>query len=442
MSGPKIVDIAATRKQERIRIGTLCARIEALIGTLDGQLGNIDEKMTERIKAEAEAAESIYPLLDLRAKAEQQLAFVRSEAKRHRQEVRERVACESAANQAVDEMIEQLMRDCPDEAVRQKLESAREEASAAEKLRLYEEARDELRQEETKVTVSVEELRRWMEELGNPELENIAPPAAMGWRQEIERMRSELAAVENPSVTARLEEGVREIEAETNEERRRLLLDGLRFDLSDHLAAARERESRLAQIAEWQAAIGQFEGLDQEAWTARLVGAVELESEAFRELGQEVEAEIEAETKREAARHAREVVLATLEGMGYEVRPGMETALVEEGRIVLRKPNEETYGVELSTLPSGDPSLIKTQVVRMRGQQAATPDALQADKEHEDEWCAETQSMNAALEEQGITATIKASRPAGEKPVAAVTEEEGSQDQSRRVSRPRTQQAE
>ncbi len=108
-----------------------------------------------------------------------------------------------------------------------------------------------------------------------------------------------------------------------------------------------------------------------------------------------------------------------LRDLGYQLANGMESAFVEDGKIVIRKPDDDLFGIELSTFSHGDPALVKAAVVRTRGAEAATPDARQADREREEAWCQDSEAMRKALQAQGIESVVKSARPAGQTAVGA-----------------------
>ena len=54
-----------------------------------------------------------------------------------------------------------------------------------------------------------------------------------------------------------------------------------------------------------------------------------------------------------AATARRKAVLGGLAALGYEVRETLATALAREGRIVVRKPGTQDYGVELAAPVDG-----------------------------------------------------------------------------------------
>jgi len=56
---------------------------------------------------------------------------------------------------------------------------------------------------------------------------------------------------------------------------------------------------------------------------------------------------IDSETRDFAAMARRRAILTGLASLGYEVREGMTTSWVRDGRIMLRKPGTPDYGVEL-----------------------------------------------------------------------------------------------
>ena len=107
---------------------------------------------------------------------------------------------------------------------------------------------------------------------------------------------------------------------------------------------------------------------------------------AAESLAADAEAWCAGEAKREDARLRREAVLNALSQLGYEAREGMAVAWAEGGRIVLRKPSDTNYGVEL--MSPGDAAALQAQVVAFDYPARGEGSRLR-DKEVEESWCSE-----------------------------------------------------
>lgn len=186
-------------------------------------------------------------------------------------------------------------------------------------------------------------------------------------------------------------------------------------------AGRRLRELRAVPV--WQAKVDKLlEEAVEYAGTA--VDAVVAELREVRRAGRVVALEPWekrlAETKqRELARlqreHKRRVILESLKSLGYEVDEGMETALVKAGKLVIRKPGEADYAIEL--LSNDDLSLLQTAMVRYSDSDTLTEQQRLRDQERETEWCGDHKQLRDRLAERGYQTNFKMQLPSGAHPV-------------------------
>lgn len=125
-----------------------------------------------------------------------------------------------------------------------------------------------------------------------------------------------------------------------------------------------------------------------------------------------------AELKRLDAERRRQAILESLNELGYETQEGMETALVEGGKMVLRKPNEADYAVEMVTNP--DLSVVQTAMVRYSDSEELTEQQRLRDIEKEEAWCEDHARMLHKLDENGMEMQFKVKLAPGEHPVKVV----------------------
>ena len=94
----------------------------------------------------------------------------------------------------------------------------------------------------------------------------------------------------------------------------------------------------------------------------------------------------------------------------------MATAWAEDGRIVIQKPNEKGYGVELGSV--ADAERFQIQLVSLEQSSEATK--LSRDRDRETIWCSEFGRLQAFLEKSGSELIIEKEIPAGIKPLKQV----------------------
>lgn len=425
MSGPKVIDIAATRHLERLRIEALCARIDSRLARyqrLAGAAGNgaqVDADWTRKTLSRATTERPVIELMELTRAAARQLDFVREETDRRRERPTKPPAFDISALRAAED---RLAAATSDEAVHELLHKCQATADPAERLRIFQEARQLAAVDSTDPAQALAD--GWREADGETSYHEAGQPR---WRTELDRIRAELPWLReaSPGETARIDVLLAAVEAEPDSSRRELALTGARLEIAELLAAAREAERRDALLAEWLAAGADVE-IDADAIRA-------MSREDFESFSARIADQIEFVLNQAAAAEGRREILNALARLGYELNTGMETAFVEDGRIVIRKPDDAEYGVELAGM--GATNLMKTRVVRLAGEVAVSPDARLRDQHREETWCADRAAMQADLARRGIDTTVKAARPAGASPVPRLNVSEPAPERRQETAR-------
>lgn len=226
----------------------------------------------------------------------------------------------------------------------------------------------------------------------------------------------ELSALEDSPDIQAMSAKSRSISAATADQQP-LLLDSLVLELSSHLqnrrvihALRHEMELLLTELEEIRSpAVAE--------WKQRLTAALAqplLDPTSARQLAEDARAWIEQTFAEETRLEQRTAVLRALAATGYEVREGMATAWVEQGRLVLRKPNESAYGIEISAPPQGN--AVQTRVVALGN----SPRDPQRDLEVEETWCGEFEKARAVLDDSGFKASLVQAHAAGSIPLKTV----------------------
>jgi hypothetical protein len=206
-----------------------------------------------------------------------------------------------------------------------------------------------------------------------------------------------------------------------SDDRQTLLLDSLELDLAKAVttsrtqaALAREYRLSIAELASFEPDAAQsFEALG--ATDARLA---------------EVRSAIEHAQAGQAATARRSALLRNLASLGYEATEGMETAWVEDGKVVLRKPAHPGYGVEVSG--DGAAGRVQMRIVAFDGE--STADAVR-DRDAETFWCGDIAELESRLAKAGGGLQIERSLPIGATPVKRVAAPAGSADRTAREGR-------
>jgi len=208
--------------------------------------------------------------------------------------------------------------------------------------------------------------------------------------------------------------------------RRTLLLDSLEIELAQAVARTRERTSlqdRLRMLAAEldQAATEASRGA-AESVHARLDGP----SEDLVKLEAEATAVLTRVRDQLAAKARRKAVLQGLAGLGYQVSEGMETAWVKDGRVVLRKPLQAGYGLEVG----GGVGSPRMQMRTVAFRSAGTPADTARDQDAETIWCGELATLEAQLAAVGGGLVIERRLPVGATPVKVITDTDAQRSQT------------
>jgi len=231
------------------------------------------------------------------------------------------------------------------------------------------------------------------------------------------RALAELEVLAPAESAAPLFEKARIIVAEISADRRVMLTDSLLIEADELCRSVREMKDAKRKLLESISAIEPFRSQEADAWRLRLRSALENPSpKAIVELVNAAQNWCEAEAAREEATLRREAVLKALAALGYEVREGMATAWAENGRVILRKPAEPNYGVEIASAPTG--AAVQARVVAFGP--ADRPQSMQRDREVELSWCSDFQEMRELMEAEGLTPTLLQAKAPGEIPIKVV----------------------
>lgn len=252
----------------------------------------------------------------------------------------------------------------------------------------------------------------------------------------LERLFADIAVLRPSGVWAELEEKSRRIRSERSAAERQMRYEALVVECSTLIQAQR-------QLEQWR---GTVEGMIDRA--AHIQGptvkniVTELESllRAGRvvdvtALGKRLDAAITEEEALKEREHKRRAVLESLAALGYEVEEGsMQTALVQAGKMFIRKPGEQDYAVEL--VANTDFSMFQTAMVRFADTAEMSEQQRLRDKEHEETWCGDHALLREALDRAGMASQFKMRLAPGQHPVRVVIKADHSGNPGERRGEP------
>lgn len=204
-------------------------------------------------------------------------------------------------------------------------------------------------------------------------------------------------------------------------DRRAVLTDSLLLEASREAQRVRNEgtlRARLRQMLAGLEAIGTKACLVQAGELKAMLGNGDLSTAEG--LLIEASAVSEREVAQVAADGRRRAVLSGLATLGYEVREGMATAWVRDGRIVLRKPGTADYGVEIGA--PGDVSRMQVRIVG--SDQPAIPRDSVRDRDQEVLWCSEVSRLQELVQQAGGALVVERAAEPGVQAVKTVTFED------------------
>ncbi|MGO8697195.1 MAG: hypothetical protein ACLQVY_05695, partial [Limisphaerales bacterium] len=223
--------------------------------------------------------------------------------------------------------------------------------------------------------------------------------------------------------------------------RRKLHYESLLVECSgllNHLRAASEWQKKVDELSASAAHVNSTvvdEIVEELADLRRAATPVDLPP-----IQQRLNAAIKSEEERQLREEKRQAIIASLSALGYDLIEGtMETAMVQGGKILMHKPGESEYAVEVAV--DRDLSLVQTALVRFAGSNEASAQQKLRDVEREVSWCGDHARLREELKQRGLASDFKLKIPAGQEPVRVIIAQPSRQARDQAVARSRSQQA-
>ena len=201
-------------------------------------------------------------------------------------------------------------------------------------------------------------------------------------------------------------------------------LDDLRSRVDGARAAADRRMADARAAAAFLQVLGHVQ--DETAAPLRETLLAVVRAQRPLEPGVRAEALRWAETVRDAAErhHVRQVLLESLQEMGYELCGDFSTVTVEEGAFAVSHTSWREHEVRM--IFDNAERELRAVVVRTGGSQGMS--GSRADLEREEQWCGTLEDLQAQLADQGVTVDVHSLTAPGSRPTP-VTSTLGSGDQ-------------
>jgi hypothetical protein len=257
----------------------------------------------------------------------------------------------------------------------------------------------------------VETLSNWLTK---------GPPADDDLGQKVDQYIATLEVAEGREVAAPYVDRAEVVAREPNSAKRRILLDSLILDLANEEKERKRKRALIASATSLRTQLGEISELREKELLQELESIAEdwedMEIESSSITVKRAKAVLEEYDRQAAAKARRIAMLEAFSQLGYEIREGLETAWVNDKRIVIRKSATIDHGVELSGNAEGG----RLQVQAVSFKSPSNRRDKQRDVDIETAWCSEFQVLQKILDENGGEVLIERAKSIGENPVKVI----------------------
>ncbi len=247
---------------------------------------------------------------------------------------------------------------------------------------------------------------------------------AIGWRapteqdkriSELQLRLSQIEVLQTADATKAFIVRLEQLEHESEGAVRNMKLDALVIDVSaavDTLKRVAELTDAAQSMLQEVSSLGTSADLSDTSDVLRTAIGTQAEEALKRGLAEASEA-LDRARARQAAAARREVILAGLKALGYQVNEGMATSWVEAGRVVLKKSDADMHGVEIASAPNA-----QRLQVRAVAFLADLPSESNLAAEHT--WCGDFTKLQEHLRQSSGELAIEKALPVGAVPLKIV----------------------
>jgi hypothetical protein len=230
----------------------------------------------------------------------------------------------------------------------------------------------------------------------------------------LERVIAEAAALDTSESGVTFLSRAKRIKFESDPQLQARQIDSLLLEWPTRRRKLKEHAATASKARELLLTLSRDSGEEAKRIAARFSAALSQDTERLAEVISETERDLAAMTRSNAAKSRREAVLRGLRTLGYEIGSNLNTATPKAGRMVVRKPDREGYGVELM-VPEGA-ERVQVKVVAIAGECARD---RTNDRKAETSWCSDFSTLQVILKKEGTEVAIEHALGVG---VAEMTE--------------------
>ncbi|MCW8444195.1 hypothetical protein OQJ05_09055 [Fluoribacter gormanii] len=233
----------------------------------------------------------------------------------------------------------------------------------------------------------------------------------------LNKLLAELSVLDETPNTQAFLKRANLIELESSPSHRSLLTDSIILDLLAYIEKQKEKHQLTTLMRKTRCELIKLTSKSAKNLIVSFDRAIESNDiSSYESLNDQATKLINEESKLVAAVSRRDAILKGLSDLGYEVNENMETAWAKNGRIILKKSDENGYGIELGA--ASDAERVQIQLVSFE----QTQNYLNSSKnlEKEKEWCNEFSHLKISLEQSGTMIDIERALPIGAKALKVV----------------------
>lgn len=253
----------------------------------------------------------------------------------------------------------------------------------------------------------------------------------------VEGYIADLEVSESTTIAAPFAMRAEEIREISNRGKRRMLLDTLTIELAAEVKRRKRKRGLYTRAISLKTVVERDPELSGDSVSDQLAQLMErwnsIENDTAESLLDKAADIIKQREKDRDAQFRRTAMLEAFSELGYEIREGMETAWVEDKRVVVRKSAQMNHGVEVSGSAEG--GRLQVRPVRFAAPGSAVD--RQKDIDIETIWCSEFGALRRILDDKGGEIEIVRAKAVGEVPVKVVTAT-STGDRRRESARPKS----
>lgn len=229
---------------------------------------------------------------------------------------------------------------------------------------------------------------------------------------------------------------LRSLASENPSHNRSLIIDSLELDLAQAVSHARKRQEIEVRLKTLAAQLSEIDSEETQEWSQTILAKLDRSTEILVELETKAAEILATAIRKIATKSKRQAVLRGLTELGYQVSEGMETAWVQDGKIVLKRRLDTGYGVEI--IGNIDSGRVQMRTVAFRKSDTAADKSK--DKAAETTFCSDVSKLQEGFAEEGSQIVIERAEAIGATPLKTISPAEAGQEEFRERIPPSVQQ--